>query len=81
MKYPLILRHWNEGDSFQPFGMDGKSKKVSKLFKDEKLSLLEKENTWLLCSNDEIVWIIAIRQDERFRTDIRTNNILKIQLE
>jgi tRNA(Ile)-lysidine synthase len=81
LQYPLILRHWNEGDSFQPFGMNGKSKKVSKLFKDEKLSLLEKEKTWLLCSNDKIVWIIDVRQDERFRTDNATKNILKIQLE
>ena len=81
LQYPLILRHWNEGDSFQPFGMNGKSKKVSKLFKDEKLSLLEKENSWLLCSNDEIVWIIGLRQDERFRIDDTTKNILKIQLE
>ena len=81
LQYPLILRHWSEGDSFQPFGMNGKSKKVSKLFKDEKLSLLEKENTWLLCSNDKIVWIIDVRQDERFRIDNTTKNILKIQLE
>ncbi|MFV8380029.1 tRNA lysidine(34) synthetase TilS [Flavobacterium sp. LB3R33] len=81
LQFPLVLRHWNEGDSFQPFGMDGKSKKVSKLFKDEKLSLLEKENLWLLCSNNQIVWIIGLRQDERFRIENTTKNILKIQLE
>lgn len=81
LQFPLVLRHWNEGDSFQPFGMNGKSKKVSKLFKDEKLSLLEKENSWLLCSNEEIVWIIGLRQDERFRIENTTKNILKIQLE
>ena len=61
--------------------MNGKSKKVSKLFKDEKLSLVEKENLWLLCSNDEIVWIIGLRQDERFRIENTTTNRLKIQLE
>nr|WP_315212151.1 tRNA lysidine(34) synthetase TilS [uncultured Flavobacterium sp.] len=81
LQFPLVLRHWNEGDSFQPFGMNGKSKKVSKLFKDEKISLLEKENSWLLCSNEDIVWIIGLRQDERFRIENTTKNILKIQLE
>ncbi|MGO4904314.1 tRNA lysidine(34) synthetase TilS [Flavobacterium sp. W20_MBD1_R3] len=81
LKYPLILRQWNEGDSFQPFGMNGKTKKVSKLFKDEKLSLLQKENTWLLRSNDQIVWIVGIRQDDRFKIGKTTKNILKIQLE
>ncbi|WP_426094309.1 tRNA lysidine(34) synthetase TilS [Flavobacterium sp. DSR2-3-3] len=81
LQFPLVLRHWNEGDSFKPFGMNGKSKKVSKLFKDEKLSLIEKENSWLLSSDNEIVWIIGLRQDERFRIDDTTKNILKIQLE
>ena len=81
INYPLVLRRWNEGDVFQPFGMNGKSKKVSKLFKDEKLSLLDKENVWILCSDNAIVWIIGIRQDERFRIDTTTNNLLKIQLD
>ena len=81
LQYPLLLRRWNEGDQFQPFGMDGKSKKISKFFKDEKLSLLEKENTWLLCSNNRIVWIVGHRQDERFKIENTTKDILKIQLD
>lgn len=80
LRFPLVLRRWKEGDIFQPFGMEGKSKKVSKFFKDEKLSLLEKEKNWLLCSDNEIVWIIGIRQDERFKIKNSTQNILKIQL-
>jgi tRNA(Ile)-lysidine synthase len=79
--FPLVLRKWKTGDFFQPFGSNGQTKKVSKLFKDEKLSLFEKENTWLLCSNEQIVWVIGIRADYRFRITDTTKNILKIELE
>ena len=79
--FPLDLRRWKRGDSFQPFGMEGNSKKVSKFFKDQKLSLLEKENIWILCSDNQIVWIVGIRQDERFKVKNTTKKILKIQLE
>ncbi|MEN2416418.1 tRNA lysidine(34) synthetase TilS [Flavobacterium mesophilum] len=81
IQFPLILRKWTEGDVFHPFGMQGKSKKVSKLFKDEKLSLIEKEKTWILCSDNQIVWVVGLRQDERFKIENTTNNILKIELQ
>ena len=80
LEFPLVLRHWNEGDVFQPFGMGGKSKKISKLFKDEKLSLIEKENSWLLCSGNQVVWVVGIRQDERFKIDSKTKKIVKIAI-
>lgn len=78
LQYPLVLRHWREGDFFQPLGMKGKSKKVSKFLKDEKVSLIEKEKIWLLCSDNQIVWIVGMRQDERFKIDETTKEILKI---
>ncbi|MFT3795862.1 tRNA lysidine(34) synthetase TilS [Flavobacterium sp.] len=78
LQFPLVLRRWEQGDVFQPFGMNGQSKKVGKFFKDEKLSLTQKEQTWLLCSGGEIVWMVGLRADERFKVQTTTNQILKI---
>ena len=80
LKLPLVIRKWQEGDVFYPAGMSGK-KKLSKFFKDEKYSLLDKQNQWLLCSNDEIVWVIGKRADQRFITKETTQNSIKIVLE
>ncbi|WP_460219128.1 tRNA lysidine(34) synthetase TilS [Psychroserpens sp. MEBiC05023] len=78
--FPLHLRRWQKGDAFYPYGMKGK-KKLSKYFKDEKLSLVDKENIWLLISNDTIVWVIGMRGDERFKVTDKTSNILKIEVQ
>ena len=79
LKFPLFVRKRKEGDVFYPLGMKGK-KKLSKYLKDEKLSLLEKEQTLLLCSNNDIVWVINKRADNRFRVTDKTKAILKIEL-
>ncbi len=80
LEFPLLLRRRKEGDVFLPAGMDGQSKKLSKFFKDEKFSLIEKENAWLLCSGNQIVWVIGHRADERFKPTTTTKQILKIAL-
>ena len=80
LQFPLIIRKWEEGDYFYPFGMKGK-KKLSKYFKDEKLSLIDKSNQWILCSENQVVWIIGRRQDERFKIETNTTNILQITLQ
>ena len=79
LKFPLLIRQWKVGDVFFPFGMKGR-KKVSKYFKDEKLSLLDKESTLLLCSENNIVWVINRRADNRFRVTEETKEIIKIEL-
>jgi len=79
LQFPLVLRKKQEADTFYPSGMLGK-KKLSKYFKDEKLSLIDKEQVWLLCSNDHIVWVVGKRADNRFKVTENTKDILKIEL-
>lgn len=78
--YPLVVRKWQRGDFFYPSGMHGK-KKISKYFKDEKLSLLEKQNIWLLCNKEnQIIWVMGLRQDRRFQINDNTKSIIKISI-
>ncbi len=79
LSFPLTIRKWQKGDYFHPFGMQGK-KKLSKYFKDEKLSLIDKESIRLLCSGNDIIWIINKRADNRFKVTDKTKNILRIEL-
>lgn len=67
LTFPLTLRRWQQGDIFQPLGMKGRSRKLSDFMTDVKLSRFEKEEIWLLCSGEEICWVVGQRADERFR--------------
>ncbi|WP_312206848.1 tRNA lysidine(34) synthetase TilS [Epilithonimonas hominis] len=79
VQLPLKLRKKQEGDLYFPIGMIGK-KKISKFFKDEKLSILAKQKIWLLCDADEqILGILPFRQDGRFASDnLETELTLKV---
>jgi tRNA(Ile)-lysidine synthase len=77
LQFPLTIRKWNSGDYFYPAGMQGK-KKVSKYFKDEKFTLFQKQQAFILESNNKIVWIIGHRADERFKPENTNQNIIQI---
>ena len=80
LKWPLILRRKQTGDFFQPFGMNG-VKKVAKFFKDEKLSKIQKDNTWILENGDgKIIWIVGLRADDRFKITSNNQQNYKITL-
>lgn len=78
IEFPLVLRKWRKGNSFHPYGMN-KNKKLSDYFIDNKLSVLEKENIWLLCSGSHILWIIGHRIDHRFRITSQTKEVLQVR--
>lgn len=74
----LQLRRWQQGDWFIPFGMKGR-KKVSDYFSDHKFTLEQKENAWLLCSGQSVIWLIGERSDNRFRVSADTKRILIVK--
>ncbi len=78
LRWPLRLRKWKEGDAFVPYGMTN-SKKLSDFFIDNKFSIIEKENAWLLISGNEIVWLIGHRIGNAYRITPETKSILKIE--
>ncbi|NCU33016.1 MAG: hypothetical protein EOM23_08825 [Candidatus Moranbacteria bacterium] len=79
LKFPLQIRRPKTGDYFYPIGMKGK-KKLSDFFTDEKFTNLQKENAWLLISDNNIAWIIGHRLDDRFKITTSTKMILKITI-
>lgn len=73
----VVLRHWREGDRFKPFGMHG-SKLISDLFTDLKLSEKEKNNTWILEADGEILWVVGHRAAQAFKVPKDSTNYLII---
>lgn len=76
--FPVNIRKWKPGDNFIPLGMKQK-KKLSDYFIDNKYSILEKENKYILESEGKIAWIIGDRIDNRFRITRSTKRALIIK--
>ncbi len=74
LEYPLTIRKWKQGDQFRPLGMK-QFKKLSDFFIDNKFSIKQKEDTWLLLSGNDIIWIIGNRTDDRYKISHKTKLI------
>jgi len=79
INFPLVIRKWQQGEYFRPLGMSD-FKKLSDFFIDEKLSIPEKENTWVIASDNKIIWIVGHRIDDRFKITRETSQILRMEL-
>jgi tRNA(Ile)-lysidine synthase len=63
---PLSVRTWQVGDRFSPRGMKGKIKKLQDFFTDRKVARHERGKVPLVVAPDGILWVVGMRQDERF---------------
>ena len=79
LDFPLIIRRWENGDYFRPLGMSG-MKKLSDFFIDNKVPVPLKENSWLITSGKDIVWVAGMRIDDRFRIGPETKRALRMEL-
>ncbi|MFT5617330.1 MAG: tRNA(Ile)-lysidine synthase, partial [Arenicella sp.] len=80
LTFPLTLRPWKQGDSFQPLGMKGR-KKVSDFLIDSKIPLHQKEEFWVLESAGEIAWLIGLRVSEKFKITQSTKTVYQVDFQ
>lgn len=75
----LYIRNWKDGDSFQPLGMQG-TVKISDFLTNQKISFLERSKILVLCSKNDIIWVIGKRISEKYKIKEDTKRFLKIEL-
>ena len=78
IEWPMMLRNWLPGDSFQPFGMHGKHQKLQDFFSNLKLNAKEKQQQLLLCNNDKIIWIVGRRNSHYCSVKPEQQKCLKV---
>ena len=80
IKFPLTLRHIEQGDRFVPFGMNG-MKLVSDYLTDRKKNVFEKRAQLVVTdAQQRIVWLVGERTDNRFRITPHTEQALRLTI-
>ena len=80
IKFPLTLRHIEQGDRFVPFGMNG-MKLISDYLTDRKKNVFEKRAQLVVTdAQQRIVWLVGERTDNRFRISKVTSKALRLTL-
>ena len=78
IRFPLTIRPVQTGDRFCPYGMEG-HRLVSDFLTDSKLSLIDKRRQLVVTDSDgQIIWLVGLRSDHRFRVTEQTSTILQI---
>ena len=75
----LTIRPWTAGDRFVPFGMRG-SKLVSDFLTDIKVNSADRQNQLVASFNNDIVWVLGYRTDNRYRVTEQTSVQLVLTL-
>lgn len=78
INFPLTLRRWRDGDRFQPVGMHGRNKKIKKFLTDSKVPATSKKDIMVLVQEDQIIWVVGHRVDQRFAATADSNSILLV---
>jgi tRNA(Ile)-lysidine synthase len=79
LRFPLTIRPWQVGDYFYPLGMQ-RRKKLSDFLIDLKVPILLKQKVWVVTSENEIVWVIGYRLDDRFKITQGTKEVYELKL-
>jgi tRNA(Ile)-lysidine synthase len=78
LEFPLQIRSWQEGDRFNPLGMQSE-KKISDFLIDNKVPFALKKEVKVLVSGNKIAWILGMRIADWAKVSPATQKCLHIQ--
>ncbi len=79
IKELLTVRKWKAGDKLQPIGMKGR-KKISDILTDLKIPSYKRENQFVLLNGNEIVWLIGLKLNDKYKITSTTKSAIKLCL-
>ncbi len=74
-----VIRHWRDGDRIAPIGMDG-SMTVSDFLTNAKINVVDKRKVLVLCSGDEVLWVIGYRIHNGYKVTQQTESIMRVTI-
>jgi tRNA(Ile)-lysidine synthase len=76
----LIVRRRRPGDRFQPLGMS-QTKKLQDFMVDSRIPRSWRDRVPLICSPEQILWVVGWRIDDRVKVTEGTREVLRLQFE
>ncbi|MBA7569863.1 hypothetical protein ES708_11605 [subsurface metagenome] len=76
----LLVRPRRRGDRFQPLGLS-QSKKLGEFMIDAKIPQAWRGRIPLVCSEEQILWVVGWRLDERAKVSRDTKQVLLLRFE
>ena len=75
---PIYLRSRQPGDYMKPLGMQG-MKKIQDLFVDEKIPAEKRAQIPLLCTGQEVIWIVGRKISENYKVKKDTEKVVILE--
>ncbi len=76
----LVLRQRRPGDRFQPLGMS-QTKKLQDFMVDSRIPRSWRDRVPLVCSPEQILWVVGWRIDDRAKVTKKTKKVLRLRFE
>lgn len=77
IKFPLTYRRWKSGDRFIPFGSQ-KVQKVKDFLTHQKVPAHSKKEVKVLLADNDIIWVVGLRIDNRFSITSDSKEVLHL---
>ena len=75
VQFPLVIRHWEEGDRMVMF-RSRQNRKVSDILTDRKLPTLERSRTLVMTSGGDLIWIPGVARSDHYKIESKDSDVL-----